>query len=154
MKVKEIMTQDVKACGPETNLAAVTEILWRNNCGALPVLDSAGKLVGILTDRDICIALGTRNRRASELAAGDVAVRTVFTCKPGDEIHEALKMMREHQVRRVPVVSDGALAGILCLDDIMLHAEKADGKKTAGVSYEDAVTTMKAICQRRAAQAA
>lgn len=155
MKVQDIMTRDVKSCGPDTNLAAATEILWRNNCGTLPVLDSAGRLTGIVTDRDICIALGTRNLPASDLAVRDLALKSVFTCGPNDEVHKPLKTMQEHQIRRTPVVGeDGKLVGILCLDDIMLHAEKTDSKKTAGISYEDAVNTMKAICQRRAAQAA
>jgi len=151
MKVQEIMTRDVKFCGPDTNVAAATEILWRNNCGALPILDADGKLVGLITDRDMCIALGTRNCRASELAVGDAATKPVFTCGPGEDVHAALKTLRQHQVRRMPVVDeDGKLAGILCLDEIVLHAQKAEAKK--GLSYDDVVNTMKAICEHRPAQ--
>jgi CBS-domain-containing membrane protein len=154
MKVQDIMTRDVKFCGPDTNLAAATEILWRNNCGTLPVSDSDGKLLGVITDRDICIALGTRNWRASDLAVRDVAIKPVFTCKPYDDVHEALKAMRKHQVRRLPVVhEDSKLAGIVCLDELVLHAEKADSKKHVGISYEDVVNTMQAICEHRAAEA-
>ena len=152
MKVQDIMTRDVKFCGPDTNLAEATEILWRNNCGTLPVLDSGGELIGLVTDRDMCIALGTRNCRASDLAVREVAMKPVFTCGPNDDVHGALKTMRQHQVRRVPVVGeDGKLAGILCLDEIVLHVQKTDDKK--GVSYEDVVNTMKAICEHRAAGA-
>ena len=152
MKVQDIMTRDVKFCGPDTNLAEATQILWRNNCGTLPVLDSGGELIGLVTDRDMCIALGTRNCRASDLAVREVAMKPVFTCGPNDDVHGALKTMRQHQVRRVPVVGeDGKLAGILCLDEIVLHVQKTDDKK--GVSYEDVVNTMKAICEHRAAEA-
>jgi CBS-domain-containing membrane protein len=154
MKVQDIMTRDVKFCGPDTNLAAATEILWRNNCGTLPVLDSGGKLLGVITDRDMCIAMGTRNWKPSDLVIRDVAMKPVFTCGPTDDVHEALNTMRKHQVRRVPVVGeDGKLAGILCLDEIVLHAEKAEGKKAVGISYEDVVNTMKALCEHRAAEA-
>ena len=154
MKVQEIITRDVKFCGPDTNLAAATEIMWSNNCGTLPVSDSGGKLLGVITDRDMCVAMGTRNRKASDLAVGDVAMKPVFTCGPDDDVHEALKAMRQHQVRRVPVVDEnGKLAGIVCLDEIVLHAEKFDSKKHAGISYEDVVSTMKAICEHRAAEA-
>jgi len=150
MKVQDIMTQDVKFCGPDTNLAEATEILWRNNCGTLPVLDTGRKLMGPVTDRDMCIALGTKNCRASDLAVHEVAMKPVFTCGPNDDVHGALKTMRQHQIRRVPVVGeDGKLAGILCLDEIVLHAEKATA---AGISYEDVVNTMKAICEHRAAE--
>ncbi len=151
MKVQDIMTPDVKFCGPDTNLAEATEILWRNNCGTLPVLDTGRKLIGLVTDRDMCIALGTKNCRASDLAVREVAMKPVFTCGPNDDVHGALKTMRQHQVRRVPVVGeDGKLAGILCLDEVVHHAEKAT---TAGISYEDVVNTMKAICEHRAADA-
>jgi CBS-domain-containing membrane protein len=153
MKVEDIMTRDVKFCAPDTNLAAAIEILWRNNCGTLPVSGSDGKLLGVITDRDICIALGTRNWRASDLAVRDVAINPVFTCEPDDDVHEALKAMRKHQVRRIPVVhQDGKLAGIVCLDELVLHAEKPDSKKPVGISYEDVVNTMKAICEHRAAE--
>jgi CBS-domain-containing membrane protein len=154
MKVQDIMTRDVKFCGPDTNLAAAAEIMWRNNCGTLPVL-AESKLIGLVTDRDMCIALGTRNWRASDLAVRDVAMKPVFTCGPDEDVHAALKTMRKHQIRRVPVVgADGALAGILCLDEIVLHAEKANGKRITGISYEDIVDTLKAICEHRPAEAA
>jgi predicted transcriptional regulator len=151
MKVQDIMTQEVKFCGPDTNLAAATEILWQNNCGSLPVVDSDGKLLGVITDRDMCIALGTRNVRASEVAVRDAATKTVFTCTPNDEIHAALKTLRQHQIRRMPVIgANGKLVGILCLDEIVLHVQKTEGK--TGISYEDVVNTLKAICEHRGAE--
>jgi CBS domain-containing protein len=146
MKVQDIMTQDVKFCGPDTNLAAATEILWDNDCGALPVVDSDGQLFGMITDRDMCIALGTRNCKPSEIPVREVATKPVFTCGPKDDIHLALKTLRQHQIRRMPVVGDGGkLVGFLCLDDIVLHAQRID----KGLSYEDVVNTMKAICEHR-----
>ena len=152
MKVQDIMTQEVRFCGPDTNLAAATEILWQNNCGTLPVLDSDGKLLGVITDRDMCIALGTRNCRASELAVCEVATKPVFTCGPNDDTHAALKTLRQHQIRRMPVIgADGKLAGILCLDEIVLNVQKTEGKE--GISYDDVVNTMKAICEHRRAEA-
>lgn len=153
MKVHDIMIRNVKSCGPETNLAAATEMMWRNNCGALPVLDSESNVIGVLTDRDMCIALGTRNQKASELKVADVAVKPAFTCGPEDDVHQALKTMRQHQVRRIPVVADDSkLAGILCLDEIVLQAVKSEHKINGGISYEDVVNTMKAIYEHRAAK--
>jgi predicted transcriptional regulator len=152
MKVQDMMTQEVKFCGPDTNLAAATEILWQNNCGSLPVVDSDGKLLGVITDRDMCIALGTRNVRASDLAVRDAATNPVFTCAPNDEIHAALRTLRQHQIRRMPVIGpNGKLVGILCLDEIVLHVQKTEGK--TGISYEDVVNTLKAICEHRGAEA-
>jgi CBS-domain-containing membrane protein len=146
-----MMTQEVKFCGPDTNLAAATEILWQNNCGSLPVVDSDGKLLGVITDRDMCIALGTRDCRASELAVRDAATRPAFTCGANDDIHTALKTLRQHQIRRMPVIGpNGKLVGILCLDEIVLHVQKTEGK--TGISYEDVVNTLKAICEHRGAE--
>jgi CBS domain-containing protein len=148
------MTRDVKFYSPDTNLAAATEIMWRTDCGTLPVLDQEGKLVGVITDRDICIALGTRNWSASDVAVRDVAAKSVFSCGPEDDVHEALKVMHDHKIRRVPAVNEeGKLVGILCLNDIALRAERANHKTNAGISYDDVVNTMKAICEHRAPKA-
>jgi len=152
MKIQDIMTRDVKSCEPETTLAAATEILRRNHCGILPVVDSHGKLAGVITDRDICLALSAKNVRPSALTVGDVAVKPVVRCGPGDEVHTALGFMRVHQIRRIPVTAeDDGLVGILSLDDIALHAESAPA--TGGICYDDVGETLKAICAHRAQEA-
>ena len=72
MKVKEIMMGTPCYCHPETNLGSATELMWNANCGFLPVESADGKVVGVITDRDICIALGTRNRPAGEVTVAEV----------------------------------------------------------------------------------
>jgi CBS domain-containing protein len=146
MKVKDLMIRNVQSCKPETNLAAVAELLWNTNCGALPVVDSERKLIGMLTDRDVCIALGTRNCRASDLFAGEVAHSPTYFCCPNDTCEEVMHFMRLQQVRRVPVVEDGRLIGIVSLNDLVLRANKL-----GPITYDDVVSTMKAICEHRAA---
>ncbi|MBI4460211.1 MAG: CBS domain-containing protein [Acidobacteria bacterium] len=149
MQVQDVMVREAKSCRLDTNLAAATEIMWVNDCGALPVLDGGGKVVGMITDRDICIAVGTRNRLPSEIAVSEVAPQKVFTCGPNDEIHRALKTMQLQKVRRLPVTSgDGKLKGILCLDDVTRNA-----KHSNALSYEDVVETLRAVCEHRARQA-
>src|ERR1700758_4463391 len=106
MKVREVMTPSVVSCRPETNVGAAVELLWSHNYGMLPVVGGDNRLIGIVTDRDICVAMGTRNRLPGELTVGEIAIEHVFTCKPDDEIHEALSTMAEKQVRRLPVVND------------------------------------------------
>jgi CBS domain-containing protein len=110
----------------------------------LPVIDD-GKLAGIITDRDICIALGTRNRQASEIQAGYVATRTVQTCAADADVHSAMAAMRRAKVRRMPVVDDGELKGILALNDIVEAVDRKDGD----IDYEEVLNTMKAICEHR-----
>ena len=149
MQVKDIMVRDTRFCRPDTNLAEASVIMWENDCGALPVLEADGKVVGMVTDRDICIAVGTRNRAPSEITVFEVKPnpRELYTCAPEDDIHAALKTMREQGIRRLPVVNSGQLRGILCLNEIALNASKR-----GDISYEDVVDTLKAVCEHRLAR--
>jgi CBS domain-containing protein len=142
MKVQDVMVKGVRFCDPDTNLATVTKIFWEQGCGALPVVEN-GRVIGMITDRDVSIALGTRNARAGETFVREVALPKVFFCLPQDDVHAALDTMRAQQVRRLPVVDHkGALAGILTLDDIVLFAGE---NATDELSYADVVDTMKSI---------
>ena len=123
MKVKDIMTAAPEACRPDDNLAEAVELLWKANCGVLPVTDHSGRVAGILTDRDICIALGTRNARASDVRVESIMRTTVQTCQPTEDVLTALGRMSDRRVRRLPVV-DAAdrLVGVLSLNDAVLSA--------------------------------
>ena len=79
MKVKEIMTQSAVCCGLETNVGRAVELMWNRNVGMLPIVDDHGKLIGVVTDRDICMAMGTRNRLPGDLTVGEIAIGKVFT---------------------------------------------------------------------------
>ncbi len=148
MKIQDIMTRDVKSCGPEATLAAATEIMRRSHCGFLPVVDPQGKLVGVITDRDICFALGAKNVRPSALSVGDISTKPVVRCGPEEEVHTALGFMRVHRIRRIPITAENdGVVGIVSLDDFALHAEKVPTK--SGISYEDVAETLKAICAHR-----
>jgi CBS domain-containing protein len=144
MKVRDIMTKQVKYCEPGTNLAVATELMWNNDCGVLPVLDE-GRLVGIVTDRDICMALGTRGRLAAEVTANEVAARNVQTCTPDADVDSAMAIMRRAKVRRLPVVLDSKLVGMLALNDIV----EAVDRRHPDIDYEQLMDTVKAVCERR-----
>jgi CBS domain-containing protein len=144
MKVKDVMVRTPVSCNCETNLAAAVELLWNRNCGFLPVVESDGKVKGVVTDRDLCIALGTRNRLASEIVVGEVMTDKLFSCSPDEDIHSALQTMRTQRVRRLPIIArDGTLQGILSMDDVVYHV--GDGRKSSELSYEDIVSTFKGI---------
>jgi CBS domain-containing protein len=147
MKVQDVMVKDVRFCSPDTNLGIVTRMFWEQGCGALPVVEN-GRAIGIITDRDVSIALGTRNAKAGETLVRDVALPKVFFCLSEDNIHTALNTMRAQQVRRLPVVNqEGALEGILSLDDIVLFA---GDKATDDLTYRDVVDAMKSIYEHPA----
>ncbi len=151
MIVKDVLTQPVVTCQPGTNLAAAAALMWENDCGVLPVLTENGQLGGIVTDRDICIALGTRNGLPSETTVREVMVTAPLTCNPADDVRSALQIMREAKVRRLPVIGEnGALEGIVSISDIVLSARRGlvmAGSAT-GVSNRDLIPALQEICLR------
>jgi CBS domain-containing protein len=115
MNVRDIMVHPVQSCGPETNLAAAAMMMWDSDCGVLPVVNFEGKVVGMITDRDICMATATKNRPPSEITVFETITGQVYTCRPDEDVHNAMEMMAKHQVRRLPVVDDeGHLIGRSC----------------------------------------
>ncbi len=148
MTVKEVMTKPVATCRLDTNLAEAAALMWENNCGILPVLNEAGAIAGVVTDRDLCIALGTRNVPSSELCVRDVVNRQARVCQTNDDIHTALWHMSEGKVRRLPVVNDDStLEGIVSMDDVVLNAQR-DARFDSAISFSDVVTTLQAIYGR------
>jgi CBS domain-containing protein len=119
MKVVELMVREVTACSPDDALNRAAQIMWENDCGCVPVVDRAARLVAMLTDRDICMAAYTSGRTLKDIRVSAAMSSEVFACRPDDELLDAQKMMREHQVRRIPVSDEqGRLVGILSLADI------------------------------------
>jgi len=146
MKVRDIMTQTAVCCGPDTNIGTAVEMLWFYNYGMLPVVDGNKKLIAIATDRDICMALGTRNLLPGNLTIGEVATTPVFTCKPDDEIHTALGTMAVRQVRRLPVVDDhGVPQGVLSMDDILVRADQNKWEGSCELSSEEVIRSLKKL---------
>ena len=145
MKISELMMTRVTCCGPQANLAEAAEILWRHDCGVVPVVDEKKRIVGILTDRDICIALGTREKRASDVAVEDVMSKNVFTCSPDDDVKSALAIMHTRMVRRLPVVGpDKTVRGILSLSAVVRHASPS-----GELSYAAVMNVLKRLSERR-----
>jgi CBS domain-containing protein len=150
--IKDLITKQTTTCRPETNLASASALMWENDCGALAALTETGELAGVITDRDICIALGTRNARASELTVRDLVGLPLLVCKSTDDIRSALQTMREARIRRLPVVDEnGVLEGIVSIDDIVLSVQRGDGKAGATISYRDVATALQEISSHRVA---
>jgi CBS domain-containing protein len=141
MKVKDIMTRDPATCTPDTTVAEAAHLMWEADCGILPVVDD-GEIEGVVTDRDMYVALATRNERAANLKVGAVATRTVVSCAPEDDVREVLELMKHARVRRVPVVGfGGTVLGIVSMNDILLAADTDES-----IRSEDVLEVLKAIC--------
>lgn len=131
MKVFEVMTIDVGFCHLEDNLTRAAQIMWEKDCGIVPVVDAKKQIVGVITDRDICIATATRNRRTSSIKVSDMDFRAVKTCAPEDDVKDVLRRMRKYKVKRLCVTNqDKELLGVISLSDILLKAgEKKSVRK-------------------------
>ncbi len=122
MKVSEVMTKAPAYCRADTSLGAAAEIMWNHNCGFLPVVSPQQSVVGVITDRDMCIAMATRNRLPDQITVQEVSSVLIHSCHPDDDVRAAMETMADKKVRRLPVLdADGKLEGILSVDDIILH---------------------------------
>jgi CBS-domain-containing membrane protein len=147
MKVKEVMTPDAKAIWITESLADAAREMWDNDCGVLPIVKDGQKVVGMITDRDICMATAMRDRSPSHISVEEVMNSIIFSATPEDEISHALKTMREHKVRRLPVLdAEGKLQGIVSMNDIVLKAKSRNGEKPE-IDYADVVKTYQAISE-------
>jgi CBS domain-containing protein len=130
MKVEQLMTKEVQACRPSHPLNCAAQILWEHDCGIVPIVDEEGleKVVGTLTDRDICMAAYMQGRNLSESRVDSAMARKVYSCTPSATLEDAMQTMREVQVRRLPVVDEaGHLLGMISLADIAREAKAHAG---------------------------
>jgi CBS domain-containing protein len=149
MRVKEVMMGTPYQVPLHANLGMATELMWKGNCGFLPVVNAEKKVCGVITDRDICVALGTRNQTAGQVVVEEVVQRKVYTCNPDDDIHMALQTMREGHVRRLPVVDyNGNLAGVVSMDDLLLRAEPERAGKEPELSADEVVRGYRTIMKK------
>lgn len=135
MLVQEIMTRDVECVRVEDTVARAAERMRELDVGALPVCDHAGRLLGILTDRDIAIRSAAAGADADLAYVGDVMSPGLVFCREHDELEKAAALMGERQLRRLAVLNDqDQLVGIVSLGDV---AVKADGAVTTEEILED-----------------
>src|ERR1041385_5568697 len=147
MKVRDVMTPDPKAIWLTASLADAAKEMWENDCGALPIIKDGRKVVGMITDRDICMASAMRDRNPSAISVEEIMNPTVYAAEAEEDVEQALETMREHKVRRLPVLNlEGELQGIVSMNDIVLKAKARNGKKPA-IDYADVVKTYQAICE-------
>jgi CBS domain-containing protein len=151
MKVSEIMTKSPACCRADSNLAVAAEIMWDRNCGFLPVLSPQEHVVGVITDRDMCIAMATRNRLPSQVTVQEVSSVVPYSCQPDDDIRTAMETMADKKVRRLPVIDAlGKLQGVLSLDDIILCADSQVG---GSLSPDYILTSLRRLCESQRSQA-
>lgn len=148
MRIEQLMTKDVACCGPDDDLGQAARVMWERDCGFVPVTDGTEdrRVVGIVTDRDACMAAYTRGQALGEIPIRDVMSTGIRTCKPADDVAAAETAMREAQVHRLPVVDDADhLLGVISLADIAREAAREAGSKRVEVSPTEIGETLAAI---------
>lgn len=149
MIVRELCPLYVASCAPEATLAAAAGLLWEHDCGILPVVDGDHRILGVLTDRDICMALATRDCPASLVLVKDVMTTPVHSVMFEDSAAQALRIMREHHVRRLPVTDGtGVLEGILSINNLVLAASEPKAFQPFSPNYREVMATLKSLCAR------
>jgi len=138
MKVRQVMTTDIYSINKGEEIAKAAEIMRAIDIGALPVHDGE-KIVGMVTDRDIAIRNVAR-RHGPNIPCEEVMTPKIISCSPDTSIDEAANIMAEHQIRRLPVIEDGILVGIVSLGDLATvketKAEAGDALSSISVSHQ------------------
>lgn len=150
-KVMDLMTPRVISIRVTDSLSAAAQVMWQQDCGIVPVLAEDGaRVVGVVTDRDICMATWSRNVAPSAILAVDAMSTDLAHCSPNDTIADAEALMRSHQIRRLPVLNSKAeLVGILSIADITRAADLATLSQNArAVPPEHVIATLATIGTR------
>jgi CBS domain-containing protein len=132
--VRDVMTPGVRTVNPLQSLTQAAELMKGEDVGSVPVVEE-GRLAGILTDRDIVTRAVVERRDPQTVTVDEIASRDVVTVEPEQDLDEALALMARHQVRRLPVVEQGRLIGMLAQADVALEAkEKQVGETVEEIS--------------------
>jgi CBS domain-containing protein len=131
------MTANPKTCEPDHDLVCAIRIMKEENCGLVPVTQGNGeaRVVGVVTDRDIALSLGARDAKPSEIQIKQVMTKDLVSCTPDVDAHEVSRKMQDGQVRRVLVIEDGKLRGVISTADLA-RASSESGKDRIGEEVE------------------
>ena len=146
MKVQDVMTRNVHSCAPRDSLNLAAQIMWEQDCGCVPILDTDGRPVGMLTDRDICMATYTKGLPPGEIPVSGFTTHSVITIDEQGSVEDASRLMRDHQVRRLPVVdAAGRLTGLVSMTDLARKARSTPEHRD-GFTAERVAQTLAAVC--------
>lgn len=123
MRVSQIMNSNVVCVTPDESTTLAARLLNRHNIGSLPVCSLDGRIKGIVTDRDIVLRCVASENDPNTTKVGDIMSRSVISVSPDDDVGEAARIMAGDQIRRLPVVQDGRIVGMVSLGDMAKRHE-------------------------------
>lgn len=143
MNVEKIMTREVWCCRPLATLRDVALMMAQGGCGWIPVVDSEGRVQGVITDRDIARIAGETDKPLSELCAGDAMTTGVIACGANDLVEDAARLMGTGRVRRIAIQDpDGRLGGVLSIDDLAVLCARPGDRDVEGLPAERVIETL------------
>jgi len=149
-QVQDLMSATPQRCHATDSLNEAARLMWEHDCGCVPVVDHLDRVVGIITDRDICMGAYTQGRTLSDIPIASVCTRQVHTCAPDDSIEKAEGLMMNHQVRRLAVTEpDGHLVGVISISDMARHLHLVTPPKGNGASARALSLVMEAVSRIR-----
>lgn len=144
--VMDLMTQPVTSCRPSDTMNEAARLMWGRDCGCIPVVDAAAHLVGMVTDRDICMAAYTSGSALAAIPVSRAMSKIVISCRTDDEIAVVHDKMGQGRVRRIPVVDpEGRLVGIVSLSDLVREATPDARDSALGISSEAVLAALDSI---------
>jgi len=119
-QVRDLMTTDCKTVTLQDNIFEAAQIMAQNDCGFVPVVEveNPRKLIGVVTDRDLAVRGYAKKHSGSTSISEVMSDNQIISCSPDTDVHQAADLMAEHQVRRLPVVENGQLVGIIAIGDL------------------------------------
>lgn len=151
MNVSEIMKREVVTCHPGETLAVAAERMWMRDIGCLPVVNDEQHVIGMVTDRDVCMAAYTQGKPLFAIPVSIAMSRELFACLPSDPVSAAEKAMRSHRVRRLPIINThGHLVGLISLNDLARRAVSGPVTKDR-LTAVGVAATLAAVCAPRPA---
>jgi CBS domain-containing protein len=153
MKVEDVMQHKVETCHAEDTCNTAAKMMWDHDCGCVPVVDAEGHVIGMITDRDICMAAYTRGMPLDAVQVQDAMSTAVCACHPQDSLADAERMMRANQVHRLPVIdASGRIVGILSLNDLAQEAGREAGTRKRAITFGEVGETLGMVCRPRGAR--
>jgi CBS domain-containing protein len=150
MKVQKLMTKDVATCSSLDDLSVPARLMWEHDCGCVPVVDSEGRVEGMITDRDVCMAAYTSGRTLRELRVSGAMSRKVVGCRPDDDLASAEEAMRNAQVRRLPVMDEKRkLVGLITLNDLACEASDERVLRRKELTLDEIALTLATVSAHR-----
>ena len=150
MNIGQIMKFEVESCHFNDNLKTAAAKMWKSDIGCLPVINNTQQVVGMITDRDICMAACNQEKLLADISVSIAMSKDLYCCHATDTVAKAEDIMRRHKVRRLPVIdTDGKLIGILSLDDLASEVERELFANTHEVTPEEVTATLASVSQPR-----